>query len=435
MEKPNILLITVDCLRADHMSCYGYDRETTPVMNNIFRKGGYEIYRNHMTNGPTTPNSFPSIMCSRYRLEMNGLSVPNKWMTISEILKENGYRTVGMASANPWTSRYFGYHRGFSDFEDYIRDSPMDGLFKPRDWSRIERFIRNVYDIIDNKSMKMKREQDNIFQDDVVNKFIEIDKDEPWFMWIHYMNAHTPYITSDNPDVHMRFVNKMISMDRTIAKVFASKTIELYDDAIKEIDENIGLIIKDVDENTMVIITSDHGEAFNEHNFWEHHFDSMYEECLKIPLVIKYPEYIDIEYDNTNLPSSSVDIMPTISEVTNGYLPPVVRGISLLGDTKSDGRPIFHEGMDNLGIFDNQTKCRVMRGITYDGIRMVRNETSNTVKMFDLSNDSEEKYDISGNVEYKSIFNDILNILNEMISNEKKTSILEYGGNNENRYI
>lgn len=428
MERPNILLITVDCLRADHLSCYGYERLTTPVLDGIFRREGYRIYRNHMTNGPNTQNSFPSIMCSRNRLEMPGLFIPRKWTTISQMLRMSGYHTVGIASSNPWTTRYFGYHRGFVDFEDYIQRSSIDGLFglfQAGDWSKFERFVRNIYDILDGNTMRAKKEQDMRFQKDAMKRLEELDK-EPWFMWIHYMNAHSPYVPMDDVDIFVRFVNKMVTMDRSVAKIFTSKAMEMYDRSIHDIDENLGSIIKNVSDETMVIITSDHGEGFNEHGFWEHHFNAMYQECLGIPLVIKYPCDVDVDY-STEFPSSSVDIMPTISEVIDGYSPPVMRGLSLLSDVDIlKDRPVFHEGVDNLGAFDKRnelTSCSV----TYDGIRLVKDGVSGGTRMFDLSTDHMERRDVSSEREYRSSFNELSRLMEGMRKNENRTTVLEFG--------
>ena len=91
-----------------------------------------------MSNGLTTPNSFPSIMCSRHRLEQPALSLPRKWITISEMLKEVGYNTVGMSSMNPWTSSYFGYDRGFDVFKDYMDRIDRDSIFESERMGKIK---------------------------------------------------------------------------------------------------------------------------------------------------------------------------------------------------------------------------------------------------------------------------------------------------------
>lgn len=110
----NVILITVDALRADHLSYLGYSRETTPYLDSIAEENA--IFRRAFSNGPTTQFSFPSIMTSLYPLMLNGLGLPkNKGKTIAEVLKAHGYKTAAMHS-NGYLSSSYNYDRGFDLF-------------------------------------------------------------------------------------------------------------------------------------------------------------------------------------------------------------------------------------------------------------------------------------------------------------------------------
>ena len=96
--KHNVVLITIDSLRADHINCYGYKRKTTPNIDEFGKQS--TIYENTYSNGPNTPNSFPSIMFSRYILEAKNFKLPKNWKSIASILKKEGFNTIGFKIAN-----------------------------------------------------------------------------------------------------------------------------------------------------------------------------------------------------------------------------------------------------------------------------------------------------------------------------------------------
>lgn len=430
MSKPNVLLITIDCLRADHMSCYGYDRKTTPNIDNLC--GISTLYRNHMSNGPTTPNSFPSIMCSRYRFEMPDMELPEKWTTIAEMLKEIDYNTVGMSSMNPWTTSYFGYNKGFDVFKDYMGDVNTNRLFEVELMGRIKWIAKYIYDFIDG-AMDRNQEQDLRFAKDVIGEMQRLKDKDPWFMWVHYMDAHTDYfpehIYYGNKRLNMKWyvnvLNKVVVTEKHFSVGIRNDVVNLYDSAIRQADEAISRLIMNVDlENTMVIITSDHGEGFEEHGKWVHQYQSMYSELLGVPLIIHYPGQNDPE--DFTMPTSSVDILPTVSDVSGSFLPPIVRGSSLMGDMEE--RPIFHEGLKTRSLKFIRHNIPRMRGATFDGKRMMIGYDPDIRRLFDLDVDPNEKENLVDNSHYDDMKHNLSRLIMDMRENEKKTMLLESGG-------
>jgi len=117
----NIILITVDCLRADHMSCHGYHRNTTPFIDGLARKSMF--CKNAFSNGPNTRHSVPSFLTSTYPLlflsEVESGKFHRGRKSVAELLKERGYTTAAIHS-NPYVSKFYGYDRGFDYFNDFL---------------------------------------------------------------------------------------------------------------------------------------------------------------------------------------------------------------------------------------------------------------------------------------------------------------------------
>lgn len=396
---------------------------------------------NHRSNGPTTPNSFPSIICSRYRLEMPGLMIPYNWPTISEILQDVGYRTLGMVSANPWISRYFGYNRGFDDFSDYIHGQDEIKSILISKNNRHGKYFNFLFDILSNKSFKIKQDQDIEFASDVLSKLKRVQSEEgsPWFYWVHYMNVHAQYCPKKATfgtlririPLYSRFLNKSIepSMNANLDGFIRIKQdiINLYDNAVREVDTLIGQLINNIQDfdNTLIIITSDHGDAFYEHGQWQHRYDSLHEECLRIPLIIKFPFKNDIE--SVTKGTSSVDILPTILHVVKCDNPPIIRGRSLLCDNFSD-ESIFHEGMDQSHMLrDSNNVQSIYKGITNSNFRLILDESGGHLKMYDLRKDPMEKENIVNSKQHRFVLYNLLEEMEKMSQNEEKTTWIENG--------
>ena len=115
--RKNIILITIDCLRADHLERYGYNRETTPFLNLL--RGQMILFKNAFTNGPFTPAAFPAILTSTYPLKNGKYITLKNRIFVSEILQKAGIETAAIHS-NPYLSNYAGYNRGFDYFEDFM---------------------------------------------------------------------------------------------------------------------------------------------------------------------------------------------------------------------------------------------------------------------------------------------------------------------------
>jgi len=151
--SPNVILITIDCLRADHVGSLGYARPTTPHIDAIARRG--TIFTQALSNGPKTSASFPSILTSTYPLMYGGTAyLAEDRTSIAEVLKNHGYSTVAFHS-NPFLSSSYGYNKGFDTFWDAIQETPQLSRLARRIRSRLSprslpyRILRRMHRFFD----------------------------------------------------------------------------------------------------------------------------------------------------------------------------------------------------------------------------------------------------------------------------------------------
>lgn len=314
----NIVLITIDALRADHLSCYGYHRNTTPHIDKIAEKG--IIFKNSIAPSSWTSPSMVSLFTSVYSINHGVIHgfVKNKKIynqevfsdeltTLAEILKVNGYSTFAVAS-NLHLSEKFGFARGF----DY---------FKCLSFHPAPRVNKIIYSWKD-----------------------EIKKADKFFLWIHYFDPHhfyhsrTPWIekyTSKTLTQKLKLFEKKMYELLELIPMFKkdpqalSNLIALYDSEINYVDSYVGELIQklELDKNTLIIITSDHGEGFLEHGTLDHG-KNLHSESINIPLIIKLPQRMSKKVIDQQV--SLLDIMPTILSMLNIPYPKKIFGEAIL---------------------------------------------------------------------------------------------------------
>ena len=346
----NVLLITVDSLRADFLDCYNICRlpkglesykkqNLTPNIANFCKESF--VFLNAFAAGVNTEHSNPSMLSSTYPLECGGMRrISNERIIISQILQKNGYKCYGFNS-NPWLSKYFGYDKGFDYYDDDIK---FGG--KTTFPAKFLRWLGKPYLSAEGINKKVRSIWEKV--------------EDPFFMWIYYMDAHVPYRIDGIPVISDLLTKYwMMKLRLTENERLKKNLLHAYQTGIKHVDNAFGEIIKilkatDEFDNTLVILTADHGEKF-----WEHmefgHKGIAYDEVIHIPLIIKYP-HSDHSKITDNMIKSSVchlDIVPTILEGVGINYNKNMRGRSLLplmkepkNDLEED-RAIIIEGWVN----------------------------------------------------------------------------------------
>lgn len=284
----NLLIITVDTLRADHTGIYGYDRVRTPNIDNLGQNG--VIFTHAISHVPLTLPSHCSLFTGNLPLHHgvrdNGYRLPDFNVTLAEILKKKDYRTAAFVGAFPLDSR-FGLNKGFDVYDDsYGSTNPV------RDLSFIERKAEEV--------------------NDRAIRWITENKEDRFFVWIHYFDPHAPY--EPPPPFDHEYAGRE------------------YDGEIAYSDRILGELLEKLDlleltEKTLIVLTSDHGEGLGEHKEKTHGI-FIYDSTLRVPLIFSNPKILP-ENKVISDQIALIDIMPTALDLMGWNPIPKTEGRSL----------------------------------------------------------------------------------------------------------
>jgi len=303
-RPPNILLVSVDSLRRDHVHCYGYSRETTPVIDRLASEG----VRFETVVAPTSW-TLPSHITLLTALPPEVHGVIQSWMqlrggsiALAEVLWARGYTTAGVVSG-PFLRAEYGFARGFDYFDDYTAVASSHDLSHRNITSPI--LFTLVQDWLQGWDASGRR--------------------RPFFLFLHMWDVHydytppSPYDRLFDPDYAGTITGEDFERSPHIYPQMDPRDIEhlvaLYDGEIRYTDHYIGEILAlladlGVEDDTIVLLTSDHGDEFFEHGN-KGHRKALYDETLLVPLVIRYPERIT---PGTVVPRQVrlMDIAPTL---------------------------------------------------------------------------------------------------------------------------
>jgi len=302
--KQNVLMITIDTLRADRLSCYGNQDLKTPNIDMLAERGVLfsRAFGNTSTTLPSHANIFLGTTPNFHGVHENLNFIVNQdLLTLTERLKANGYSTGAFVGAYPLDSR-FGLSQGFDVYDDqYQRDHSAN-------LSSLERKAEIVVG--------------------AALDWLQVQK-QPWFLWIHCWDPHNPY---DPPEPF-----KTQYQER------------LYDGEIAYVDMALGVLLDYLGENdlfdsTLIIFTGDHGESLGQHGEETHGYFA-YNSTLWIPLIISFPETVQGRSEDY---VSHIDIFPTVCDILGIEKPSFLQGISLfptLKGKKLPERQIYFESL------------------------------------------------------------------------------------------
>lgn len=310
-KGPNVILIAVDTLRADHLSCYG-SKNKTPTIDGLAAEGTRfaHAFAQASWTRPSFATIFTSLYPSSHRAIHKADALPDAVVTLAEVMQGAGYATVGFAN-NINVAPLFGFQQGF---DQYLFLEPE--FFFGATESAAQLTIYNQLRLIRERFLSKKKWVENYYQPaDVVSKhgldwLARRDQQRPYFMFLHYMEPHDPYFVHPyNGEAYARVANP--NPDPSLA----DKYRELYDGAIRFLDEELAKLFaelkaKGLYDNTLILLTADHGEEFYEHGGWWHG-TTLYDEQLRVPLIVKPPQGGSQGVVSEAL-VSSLDIAPTI---------------------------------------------------------------------------------------------------------------------------
>lgn len=384
-DRPNIILISTDSLRAD--AIYGSSCET-PAHDALAADGF--VYKRAFAQGPFTTFSMPSLFTSRYPsgleyMEFSDSTVGvyiNDEPTIPEVLRELGYETAGFHS-NPLLSNLFGFDRGFDTFDFQLPFSQFD-LFSGR------------MKILTDKLKRLFRKHAYLPAEKVNQRAVEWldsrDNDDPFFLWLHYMDVHGPYqAKSGNTYLNKyrgeRLWRKALKHPEQVSDSEHEHLRELYDIEVEYTDRCLGDLFgalrdRDLFEHSVKVLTADHGEQFYEHGAYSHP-NQLYSELTHVPLIIDGP---NTEPGSSDDVVELVDIAPTLVERVDGTVPSSFAGESLLAESVGDEASAISEA-DLTPAYNGSIKT--------DEWRYIRDDVNDRELLFDHGEDPAEQHDVS----------------------------------------
>jgi len=355
-KRPNILIVILDAVRARNLGCYGYGLGTSPVIDTLAQNSA--VFTNAFSCSNVTEPSVTSILSGKHirshgilhigtELNEKELAAISEITFMQEMLKGLGYRTY----AADWMGRWF--RRGF----DQYGNTPKRVVLQERAVNAIKKIpvIRELSSFVFRKMMPLGmrdavvRTFDGKYPTDAAVKFIRDSPSAPFFMFFHYFDAHVPYNPGNfasrfpHPEFKGKLCKDIISgrpvsgpLQQYFDSVLGGNDVETllskYDGAVAYDDWLLGNIIdalksKGIFEDTLIIVTADHGESLLEHQMlFDHH--GMYDVTINVPLLIHYPKLfkrmkIDVLVQHT-------DLLPTILDILGEKVPGNVDGKSIL---------------------------------------------------------------------------------------------------------
>ncbi len=333
VQPPNFLVIVIDTLRSDHMSCYGYNKNTTPNIDKLVRHGC--IFTNCYSTSSWTLPACTSLMTGLYtqthKTNKWDSSIP-KWAPfLPRILAAHGYYCSGVSS-NPFLSEKYGFASGFHKFDEETVIAAAKWSFPLAESKHKAIVLASTGATATRTTMQLLNNRPH---------------DKPFFIFIHYMDCHADYVppppfdTKFNPDYSgditghvqsQRFSTDISQRDLRHVKSLYDGEIAYTDFQVAQLLEHLNAL--NLENNTCVVLTADHGEEFLEHGNWGHGYN-LFNECLRIPLIIRWPGKIK-PGTTINIPVSIIDIMPTILDAAGLNTPQFCPGTNLITILEDD---------------------------------------------------------------------------------------------------
>jgi arylsulfatase A-like enzyme len=342
MTKPNILLLTIDTLRADTLGYAGYPKPITPNIDRLAAQG--IRFMQAITPGSWTQAAFPGIITSTYACMYGGclgpLS-PERPSPVKILGDEGGYETAAF-STSPLLSRTYGYDRKFQRFNDLNpgEKNPWLRGIKGGQFMLRQPVTHQFVKLLGQNWRPPKLYATAAELNEVAMQWLG-SVDEPFMAWMHYMDVHWPYHLEDELTAPKDVANAWQDLSHLhevnwhgvpVSPEQKARYIRLYEEAIAYTDAQIGKLMDFLDEsglaeNTIVILVSDHGEEFLERRHWGHVELNLYDEILKVPMLMRIPGVPGNQVIGQQV--STMDIMPTILELAGCRIPEKVLGTSL----------------------------------------------------------------------------------------------------------
>lgn len=336
---PNLLMVTLDTTRADRLGAYGYERAQTPAFDGLADRGILfeEAFSQIALTGPSHLGLFTGTGPWRHGNLLNAVPLPEDRPLLSETLSDAGYATGGFVSAYVLNSD-FGFDRGFQVYDD------VGGVEAPL-LSR----LRAVWERRTNPHGVVERRGDRTV-DLALDWLGDQESSRPWMMWVHLFDAHGPYeppapfdtafytgdpraaehTSMDQVEGVADYLKESLVGIRDVDWVLAQ-----YDGEIAFADLQLQRLLDAVEargesQDTVVVVTADHGESLGDNGVWFDHGDDLYQASTQVPLVLSWPGQL-AKGRRAKGPVELTDVLPTVLELMRLPVPEDIDGVSLMG--------------------------------------------------------------------------------------------------------
>ena len=413
--RPNIILISLDTVRADHLSVYGYPRNTTPHLKEFASES--TLFTRAVSSSDMTLPSHASMFTGLYPSQHGahfsaehrmGAPLDSRFVTLAERLHNKGFWTAGVVANGGYLSIAFGLNRGFAYWdqrlpsiklapvpEQYLRARIRNLAARFLPTSELDRVARSGAEINQAVFAALgKRPRDG----------------RAFFLFINYMDAHVPYMPpapydtmfpgKDRRFTESRYIATyldVIAHDHKISDHARDHLVSQYDGGIAYLDGQLASLFNRLKadglyENSLIIVTADHGEALGERNCMDHGGMSLYEDQIHVPLLIKYPN--SRESAVIAQPVTSVDILPTILGAAGLPVPKDIPGQGLRSPLAEDRQVISESFPGGRAYYTNITRFdRMYQSVISAALKYIVPSTG-APELYDIRQDPGESHNL-----------------------------------------
>jgi arylsulfatase A-like enzyme len=426
-DAPNLLFLLLDTVRATDLSLYGYPRPTTPRLEQFAERA--TVFDNALAPGSWTLPSHASMFTGYWPFKLGvtwerGLG--QRWQTLAEVLRSHGYATAAFAGNSHWISWETGLGQGFEHLDDYpvtMWTATQATAFGKAFYGPTRRTVVAVTNRLPVLwRLRLGRRLPVVDQTRSAAQintaflgWLERARPAPFFAFLNFMDAHDPYTPPDS----FRSLFRSTSARRAAGGAESSAspngpwtpadvqhTRDVYNGSIVYLDAELGILFRELDrrgllDNTLVVVTADHGEEFAEHGLVEHG-NSLYRPSLHVPLLIRFPGHVP-EGQRVKAPASLRNLAATLLELLRRDRRAALPGRSLArfwsmqdpvpdtlaaGITRVTNRPQWFPASRGD-----------LNSITFDGYRYIRNEGDGVEELYDFTHDYLERWNLAGTTE------------------------------------
>jgi len=434
MEKPNVLLITVDALRPDRLGCYGNTRQLTPNIDRLASRG--VRFTKAITGGSWTQAAFPVLMTSTYASMYGGCTghLAIERPSPVEALASAGYATGGF-STSPLVSPEYSYDRGFQYFPKLIPNEADPPLRKILGGQKLlcSPLFQYLSGLVGAKTRPARLYNSAAELTQKVCTWLDTVQN-PFFAWVHYMDVHWPYFIEERLEKPGDIAQAWRDLSHlyavgwkgaSITETQKDHYIRSYEKAVNYSDTWIGKLLDHLDsigeaERTIIILLSDHGEEFLEHGRWGHWESNLHDEVLHVPLIIHSPDRVG--HGEINLQVRTLDIMPTVMDLCNQPRLEGMLGTSLL--------PLIHHDAslyaEDISISEMPRADWHRVAVRSDQYKYIwDSRTPDSPQLFDLRVDPGEKQNLFFNNGNNEIINDLYKHVQKILLLKEETAPLD----------